>query len=191
MQELLLNYVDWLGWLVYLLIFLGMVAEGEVVLFSTMFLVRNEKLELYWVISILVLGVMVGDSLWYFLGMKLKRLKRFSRVFQKATFSLDELIQRRSGLVIIFTRFVYGIFRVTLLKMRGQGVSYQKFLQSEFLGAGLWVGTMGSLAYFFVGSTELIFPYVRYSEMALLGVLVLFLLISRLFSRYLTSQLVK
>lgn len=90
METIFLHYLETWRILAYALIFLGMVLEGEIILFSAFFLVHQGSLDFFDVLAMAYIGIIVGDILWYRFGkFFLKTFPYLEKYVSKLTSYLD------------------------------------------------------------------------------------------------------
>jgi membrane protein DedA with SNARE-associated domain len=133
----------------------GLPVPGETVLLMASFLAYSEHdLRLTWIILVGTVAATLGDNLGFALGYYGGRplLARYSAVFRirKATVAQGERLFERYGVVtVFFARFVFGM-RIIAGPLAGVlRMPWQKFLVSNFLGAGLWVTVISGAGYLF------------------------------------------
>jgi len=117
LESFFLHSLGHLGWGIYLLIFLAMILEGDMVLFTAIFLAESHFLKLRFLIPILFLGALTGDILWFTLGGYLENKSAFIRHwFGKITGPINRRLAQRPSLVIFVSKFTYGLNRATLMR---------------------------------------------------------------------------
>jgi len=95
------------------------------------------------VIAVAVIGTVVGDHAWYFLGrVKGRRLfDLYWRIFRLPagrTATADRLIRRFGGLALVLGRLAATLRIVVTPLAVSRGMSYRQFLLWDLVGAVLW-----------------------------------------------------
>jgi membrane protein DedA with SNARE-associated domain len=182
MDTLIFNSINAYGPEIYLLIFLGLMIEGEGVLFAAFYLVHQEKLDLPVLLMVAVSGVIAGDNLWFLSGRLVRRVPLLGKILKKVPAAIDEFIRTRAALTIIVSKFLYGFHRPILLYLHGAGVKYPDFLKGDVPAALLWVGVMSTAGYFFSSSLVLIRENFKYWQLGFAAVIITFIVIYKLVS---------
>lgn len=160
----------------YILTFLGMIFEGETVLFIAAFLTHLGIFNPYILFLIAFWGVILGDNLWFSLGKKMRNSSTLLNKWSgKIAQPFDEHLLNKPLRTIFIAKFTLGIghaifFRAGALKMK-----WAKIEQYDILATLFWMVIIGSIGYFSSASLSYLKQYLRYGEVALLIGLILFL----------------
>ncbi|MBX4198415.1 DedA family protein [Candidatus Parcubacteria bacterium] len=186
---LLLDLVATSKPLVYALIFLGMIFEGEVILLTAIFLVAQGLLALFPVLITVAIGLMIGDTMWYFVGSHLlARIRILNFIIRKLTSPVRTQIERRPAFIIFTSKFASGIHHAILMQAGFMKMDFKKYMKIVSIGNISWIIVMGSLGYFFSASFQVLKHIVRYGEIALLIGVLAFFLIRHIVTRFLELQ---
>lgn len=166
----------------YLLLFLGMIIEGDAVLFTSSFLAHQGFFEFPFVLVIGLAGALLGDSMWYFIGTKMndhtplfhKWLGRLSRPF-------DEHLQDRLLHTIFISKFTYGFHHALLARAGALRVPYRKFLKDDILATIPWFIIISVLGYVSSASVGVIGRSLRSVQILLLIAVVIFFVLWHFF----------
>jgi membrane protein DedA with SNARE-associated domain len=191
MDNLILNNLDLWRPVIYSVLFVGLLLEGEAVLFTAVYLIHQGKLDPGDTIGIAICGVLIGDSLWYFSGTAISGLPVIRKIIAKVPKDFDAFIGKRPKISIIVSKFIYGFHRPTLIRLKAVGVVYTNFLKADIPGALLWIAIVSALGYFFSSSTALLKEYFKYWEIGLAVSLIIFILISKLVSKFILKKVTK
>ena len=179
LRELAQTYGAWVYAFLFLIIFLetGVVVTpflpGDSLLFVAGTIAAAGELNVHFLVFILVVAAIAGDSLNYAIGRYLgPRVFRFedSRFFKRAYVDRTHaFFERHGGKAIIIARFV-PIIRTYAPFVAGIGaMNYRRFLLFNVTGALLWVVLLTYAGYFFGN-----LPLVRNNLTAvILGIIVL------------------
>jgi len=177
--------------LIYSVLFLGLLLEGEAILFTAVYLVHQGKLDPGDTIGIAICGVLIGDSLWYFGGPAISGLPVIKQIVARVPKDFDAFIGRRPRTSIIASKFIYGFHRPTLIRLKAVGVVYSNFLKADVPGALFWISVISSLGYLFSTSVSALKEYFKYWEIGLTVSLIIFFLISKLISKLILKKVTK
>ena len=178
MDSFLIPYLT--GWepLAYIIIFLGMMLEGDLILFTATFLAHQGFIEPVSMLMTALWGMILGDNLWYSLGLKIKDSSRlaFLTVWaEKIAKSFDNRLINHPIKTIFIAKFTYGFNRAILIRAGMLKLKWTKVEQSDILATLLWMVIVGGLGYFASASFSLAKNYLRFAEVALvLGLLLFF-----------------
>lgn len=145
MQELL-GLIDVYG---YLAVFVVSIFEGELATFLGGILANQDLLVIHYVIAAAILGAIVGDWSWFFLGRYKKEFvhRRFPQIMRKAEAPL-QYITRRPRTMSFAMRFMYGFRAFMPLSIGFSHVPVRTFLFWNALGGFSWSVLMVSAGYF-------------------------------------------
>lgn len=171
----------------YLLLFLGMVLEGEVFLIASAMLARIGAFDFAEVISIAFAGVMIGDVFWYWVGILLARFNGRFRVVhtaEKTVLLFLPSFHRKPFLSILLSKFIYGINHATLIFSGATRLKFSLFFQAELLSSTVWVAIYAIAGYLFGNAAVAVTR--KASHFALLAVVFVvgFMLLERWLSNY-------
>jgi membrane protein DedA with SNARE-associated domain len=104
----------WQVLLAYLSVLSGVILEGETVVITAAFSADRGYLNIYIVFLMAVLGTIISDYFWFFLGRLRGRWFLMKKPkWQQKIAKADQLLQRYQTLILIGYRFLYG-FRIIL-----------------------------------------------------------------------------
>lgn len=176
MELLFLNFLIIWPPLGYILIFLAMVFEGDIALFTAAFLTNLGLFDPLTASATAIAGVLIGDWLWYEAGKHLHRLPHFlsSRIEKVAT-PFDEKLSARPFHTLFLTKFAYGIHHLVLLRSGSIRLSLARFLAADIPASLIWFSVISGLGYFFGYSLFGAEKYLKFGEVAILiGLIILF-----------------
>ena len=133
----------------YLLVFLGVAAEGEVALFSSVVLSSGKKLQLEYVFLTAILGTATSDWFWYFSGRYGGKYWLNKNHKWRANARKAKLYIKRYPILILFGyRFTYGIRTVLPLIIGMSQIPMWKFLLFSLTSIIVWTMGFGLVFYF-------------------------------------------
>lgn len=184
-----LHYLSEYQTLGLVIIFLGMMIEGDIFLFTTGFLVNRGYFAIDLAFLAVFLGTLIGDNLWYVLGELINENSVFGRFVSRLTKPFDKHLRGRTFRTILITKFAYGVHRPTLIRAGMLRLPFKKFIEGDIIAIVLWIFLVGGLGYLSSVSFILIKHYLRYTELTLFFGLILFILISHLVSHISKKEL--
>ena len=158
----------------YAAVILGAYFEGETVVLLAGIAAHLGYLELPWVIVSAVAGATAGDQTYFHLGRikGMAMLERHPSWNERARRVLD-LIGKNENLVILASRFLYGIRMITPLMLALSGVRPVKFLVLDLMGSMAWATIFVVTGYLSGQALEAFIGDIRRIEMILLAALLL------------------
>ena len=178
MQSLILPYLTAWTPFGYLIIFIGMMLEGDVTLFSAAFLTQQGFFRLGTMVLVVWAALLAGDIVWFFAGRLFqRRWPRIGSLIGKVTGRFDQNILEQTGRTIFLSKFVYGYHHILLSRAGAIGLDFNKFIKKDIAASFLWMLIVGGLGFFSGASLFLAKGYLRYTERALLVGLIGFLIL--------------
>ncbi len=162
----------------YILVFVGMIIEGDVLLFTTAFLVHQGVFNIGYMLIIVLAGAIFGDTLWYILGFRLNNYFPFlRRCVDKVARRFDNQLVNRSFHTIFISKFVYGIHHALLIRAGYLKLPFKKFAAVDFPAIILWVAVIGGFGYVAGASFASLKHYLRFAEFGLAAGLMAFFIL--------------
>lgn len=141
-----------------LILFVSMVLEGESFLIIGGVLIHLGALSVWEVGTIALIGVLVGDFLWYFLGTYLRKIKWAERYIVTAENVVHRLLPKfkeKPFPSLILAKYIYGANHATLVLSGVVGLDLWLFTKAEVVATIIWIIVFVSLGYLF-GSAALL-----------------------------------
>lgn len=165
--------------MVYVIIFVGLLFEGEAVLLAAYFLVNLGYLNIFGVTAIAVISVVSGDILWYFLGANLGQSSALGKWLTKVAYPLDCQLTKKPFRTIFVSKFAYGTHRITLLRSGWLKIDFWRYLKYTFFSSMIWIILIGALGLASAYAAASVFPhYLKIAELGLLASLIIAYLLS-------------
>lgn len=176
MESLFLEYLSLWRPLGYLLIFAGVFVEGHIALIIIGFLVAGGRLGVIEAFLAVFFSTLVSDAFWFWFGRTLGRRgqgKRWAEYAQRVLGRFDSIFKRMPGRAILYTKFIYGTYRASLIRIGMLGVERSRFFIFNIAASAIWIVVWGGISYvvgrYFIYLKE----YMRYIEVGMvLSVLV-------------------
>ena len=127
-------------WIVYLMIFLGSMVEGEsVVLLCSALAYKYVEISLPTLMFLAFLGSLLADQTCFFIGRRYgPSLIEKWPMLQKASSKVFYHLHKHSTLFIFSFRFIYGIRVASPFIIGSSGISVKRFAILNFLAAVVW-----------------------------------------------------
>jgi len=188
--------IAWLIHYKYAVILPIAVVEGPIVTIIGGFLAAHGFLNVYIVYLIVVIGDLMGDTLYYLLGRWSRRpflinWGRFFGITQERLTKLERHYEKHSGKTLIFGKISHGIGSGILIAAGVAKMPIRDFLWFNFLGTLPKSLLLLIIGYYFGQAYRQIGRYIDYTAIFFVGgliiILILYLLVAKLkkiFSKY-------
>jgi len=170
--------------LIYTLIALAMLIEGEIFLLVAGSLVHLGLLDFWWLALAAILGTWTSDLVWYELGRRygekiVNCCGKWFLLTPERFLKIKEIISRRGIWLVLVSKFSYGLNHAFMMAAGTVRFSFRRFLKYQLVVSALWVFIFISLGRFFASGLATIEKDVRFVGLTMLGVVVVFWLIER------------
>ena len=178
MESLFLKYLAMWPPLGYLLIAAAIFVEGHVALIVVGFLASQGIIPVSWALLSVLVGVFSSDYFWYWLGGRLRAGKDWRNWKEKAegySERFDRHLLNHPGKTLFIAKFIYGTYRVSLVRVGMLGVSRNKFWKDNLRASLLWIFVWGGVSYGFGATMAKWHDQIRFMELGMLfSVVVIF-----------------
>lgn len=168
MDSFLLNYLVLWEKFAYVLIFIGIVLEGDIVLFVSAFLAYSGFLNGWYVFLIAFFGAVIGDLFSYKIGYWLNNWSRLFNKFIDRFRFLDSHLEARPFHTIFISKFTYGFHRLLFFRAGILNFNLKKLLEYDLASIMVWLIIVWGLGYFSGASFSIVKKYFRFTEFGLL-----------------------
>lgn len=138
--------------LAYVVIYFGLIFEGEFFIIFTGILSHLGALNLWTSLVFVVLGglskTLIGYKLGQFLFKKFNH-NRFFIYIQKRVYGILPKFKTKPFLSIFISKFIIGANNIVIIFSGYENINYRKFLKVEILAIAIWAPLLFSLGYFF------------------------------------------
>ncbi len=138
--------------LAYILIFFGLIFEGEIFLISTGILAHLGALDIHFVVIFVFCGAFVKTFLGYYVGIlihkkwhKVKLLKHM----EKRVNTIMPNFKEKPFWSIFISKFIMGFNHIIIVFAGFSKIEYKKYLKAEICSTIIWVPLLLSIGYFF------------------------------------------
>lgn len=174
---LFLHYLTISKTLGYTLVFMGMMIEGDALLFTAAFLTHQQNFDLGDMLLIVLSGTFIGDLVWYYLGLKLNNSQRFTFLrawMDKISKPFDYQLHQRPFKTIFISKFLYGLHHAILMRAGNLKLPIKKFMQIDAAAVVFWIMIVGGLGYLSSVSFSFFKHLLKFAEFTLvIGFLIL------------------
>jgi membrane-associated protein len=186
-----------LGYYKYWIIFPVVIFEGPIIIIITGFLVSLGVLNPYLAFSVLIVGDLIGDSMYYSIGRYWRDssfIKKYGRLIgydlDKAVF-LEDHFKRHLWKTLLVAKFAQGIGSTIQISSGIAKVSYPKFLWINIIGVIPKTIILMLLGFYIGDSYEKINQYIHsiaFTFVTLAIIVFLYFTISRVIKSYFTKE---
>lgn len=138
-----------------IVVYLGVILEGESVVIAAGFLAHQHVMNPYYVFLAAFAGSVTGDQAWFFVGRYLAGSRFAQRQIERPVFAkVLRQIQRNQVLFILGFRFIYGIRTIGPIALGIARVPPLLYLALNIASAAVWAAIMTSIGYLFGETVE-------------------------------------
>ncbi len=190
MESFFFHYLTLWRPLGYGLVFGGMLIEGDVFILATMALMRFGYFDLLDLVFFVAAGTLVGDSLWFTLGSRFAQSKnRFIVWLLRHVRRIPINTERNFFWKLLMSKFMYGTHRPFLVSLGSSGMPFRYFIARELPAAAIWITVLSGLGYAFAEALSSVRHAVRYLELSILLLFVVFMVLHLLEKRRMNALL--
>ncbi len=138
--------------LAYVVIFLGLIFEGEFVVISVGILAHLGALNFWFSFLFIIMGAMSKTFLGYALGeflFKKFNHHRFFQYIQKRVYNTLPKFKIKPFWSVFVSNFIMGVNYLVVIFCGYEKIDYRKFLKAEISGKIIWAPSLLFLGYFF------------------------------------------
>jgi len=150
--NLLIRLVEHHQIIAYIIIFLGLILEGEVIVISTGVLAHLGALNFYYALIFILLGSLSKTFIGYALGEFLYERyqhNRFFRYIQRRVYNVLPRFKTKPFWSIFISKFIIWANNIVILFSGYEKIDYKKFLKAEIFATIIWAPLLLSLGYLF------------------------------------------
>jgi membrane protein DedA with SNARE-associated domain len=150
--SIVLKFIEENRYLGYLVLFLGMIVEGEVLLMIGGILANLDALNLESVFIVSFVGVLVNDIVWYHIGVYLKNNHGHRSLLQRAERKVKKLlpgVETSPAYAIFISKFIAGFNHPTLIILGFLKTNFKYFMKLQFFASLAWTLVFISLGFAF------------------------------------------
>jgi len=170
-----------------LILFGAMIIEGETFLIIAGVLIHLGALSIWEVLAVSAVGALMGDFLWYSLGVGLRRVKRAEKIINGLEVIVRRLLpnfKEKPLISLILAKYIYGTNHATLILSGVIGMNLWLFARAQAAATAIWILVFVSLGYIFGQAAFLISQRVSVFLLLVLLFIVGFIAIQRAVTFY-------
>jgi len=169
--------------LAYLIIFLGLIFEGEVILISAGILSHLGALNIWFTICFILIGGLTKTVSGYYIGTLLHdkwHETKFLKYIERKVLGVMPHFNHKPFWSIFISKFLFGFNYMTIIFAGYERINYKKFLRAEISSTLIWAPALLSLGYFFSYTALSISREIWRFFLVILVFLILFFLFDKL-----------
>ncbi len=171
--------------LAYVIIYFGLIFEGELIVLSAGILAHLGALNFWLALFFIILGALSKTVLGYAIGGFLQRKydhNKFFRYVNKKVHLLLPRFKARPFWSIFASKFIMGANNIVILFCGFQKINYKQFLKAEVIATLIWAPLLLSLGYFFSYTALHVSREIWRFSMVVLVLFIVFILFDKLVS---------
>jgi membrane-associated protein len=183
--NLLIQLVEHHQVLAYLVIFVGLIFEGEFFIIFTGILAHLGALDFWTSLVFVFLGALSKTFLGYALGEFLHEKfnnHKFFRYIQKRVYNILPRFKAQPFWSIFISKFIVGANNVVVIFSGFERINYKKYLKAEISATLIWAPLLLSLGYFFSYTALHISRDIWKFSVVILVLFIIFILFDKLVS---------
>ena len=184
-ESLLVNFSETHRFISYVIIFLAVLIEGEVILLLAGVLSRNGYLDILDVIIVAFAASIVHDLIYWSIGWKLAESKRKKFLFihlEKAGAFLEKL-KINDGLYVFISKFAWSFNKLVLVASGYVKIPLKELLRYSWLAGLIWSITFVSLGYVFAYKTNVLRQDLKTAAFLIIGFIVVIVIFESIVRR--------
>ncbi len=138
--------------LAYVIIFLGLIIEGEFILLSTGVLLHLGAFSFFPVLLFIFMGLMAKTFFGYYLGQTLHTKwnhTRFLQYIDRRVSSVMPHFKASPFWSIFISKFIMGVNNLVIIFSGYHKINFRKYMEAEISSTIIWAPVLISLGYFF------------------------------------------
>jgi membrane protein DedA with SNARE-associated domain len=175
--------------LLYCLVYIACLFEGETALTTSAFAAHRGYLELFAVMILALAATQTWDWFWFTIGRRKGRgfLAKKPGLNEKAM-KINNLLGKYPTPLLLGYRFLFGFRTAVPLVIGMSSISKQKFLTFSLINTIIWDILFSSAGYFFGAFLQANWKRIEYYEFEIMGCIILFGIITGLYLRFKSLQ---
>ena len=169
--------------LAYVLIFIGLIFEGEVVLISTGILSHLGALNVWFALFFILSGGLLKTILGYYLGVLIHKKwnkTKFLEYIEKRVLNIMPHFNQKPFWSIFISKFIFGVNHMVIIFSGYEKINYKKYLTAEISATIIWAPLLLILGYFFSYTALHVSKEIWRFSLVILILMILFFLFDKL-----------
>ncbi len=150
--NLITFFVDHHQFLAYVIIFLGLIFEGEVVVISAGILAHLGALNFWFALLFILVGGLTKTFIGYHIGKMIHdrwHETKFLKYIEKRVLNIMPHFNQKPFWSIFISKFIFGINNMVIIFSGYEKIDFKKYLKAEVSATLTWAPLLLSLGYFF------------------------------------------
>ena len=186
LSQICLNFESQL--LIYALIALVMILEGEIFLLVAGSLVALGFLKLIPLLIAAILGSWLSDIFWYWLGRRygenlIKKYGRWFLITPERFFKIERIILSNGFPFIFLSKFFYGFYHLCILAAGAANFNFKKFLKFQMPVSFFWALLFVFLGKIFAFSLSIIEKDIKMLGLGIISFIILIITLEWIFRK--------
>lgn len=148
--QLFITFVEAHRFLGYLILFIGMLLEGETILIGAGILVHLKAFDPFDTFAVALSGVIMGDFLWYYVGAYLCNRygkNKFIEYAKRKILRFFPNFEQKPFWSIFISKFIYGMNHSTLILSGFARIKFLLFAEASIVASTIWTMVILTLGY--------------------------------------------
>jgi len=177
--------------LAYTAVAIGMILEGDIVLFTASFVASLGYLDVGNLAMTVFISMLFGDALWYSFGKCIRNAtgNKLHKWVGKITHRFDAHIKERPFRTIFLSKFAYGFHHAILLRAGSMRLPYPEILRADIVATFIWMIIVGGIGYGAGAWVDQAEHYLRNAGYLFLLAIVVFITIEQIIVRQTKKRL--
>lgn len=193
MQESLIQLVNQHPYVVYGIIVIVSFIEGPVLAMLCGLLVRLGDISLIPVYAALMVGDLIGDIFWYYVGYFwghrfIKRFGKFFSVTEEGVATVSAVFHTYKNYILLISKITmgFGFALVTLITAGIVKIPFKKYLALNVVGQLVWTGILLCIGYF-IGHAYTIVDSI-FAKASLIALFIIIFMVFIGYGKYMRKQ---
>jgi membrane protein DedA with SNARE-associated domain len=156
---------------------------------ASIFLITQGVLQPVVSVILIVLGAIGEQLLWFWVGLKLGENHFISKWGHKLSHRFDPHLVHRTFHSLAISKFIYGFHRAVLIRSGMLKIGLKKFVKASIPATLIWLSIIGTLGFIFSASLGVLKYYLKYGELVLLLIILIFFVADYFVSKRLAKEL--
>lgn len=165
------------AFLPYAGIFVGMLFEGDLLLFGTSFLSFSGVLHWWVSLPVAFVAALIGDLGWYWLGTRISPASKYGKTLRVLTRIMDTHLHSSPRRLLFVSKLTYGLHRPMQMRFGLERLGMRRFFRYDVPATITWFAFICGLALIARKTLLPVFDYFRMAEALLLALVLLFVVL--------------
>lgn len=190
----LISFVEAHRYTGYAILFFSMIIEGELILLAAGILSNLGAFDFMEVWTVVFLGVLFSDVVWYSLGRFFQNKypdNRLIRFVERRVRRMFPTIEKNPFKLVFASKFLYGFNHSTIFILGFLKTDFRHFFKVQFQTSFLWVSIFLVLGYFFGYTALHITNRINKFVLAMLIILIAFFILERSIDHFVAKRVLE